>query len=331
MVDLTMAGAGPEFVRPTIEAIASDPDVDLVLSITGSSARSAPPRTVPPLLEADTRGKPLVCFMVPDALPSLNGVVDGGLPGFRTPEGCADVVSAFCRWTAPRINSLARQPETTDCHVLNEQDAMSILHKIGFPVVPTATTRAGESPALRFDFPVVAKVLSDLVPHKTEAGGVVLNIHNPDELIAAGWQIQQNVRNHSGVTVDEILIAPMIKPLQEVLIGYRLDPGVGPVITLAPGGILVGLYDDKAIRCAPIDLATAHEMIAEVTGLAPMKGHRNLPTGDLDSLAEALVAISGLADHQPTILEAEANPVMVMRDGVMAADALVTVAKGVTT
>ena len=208
--------------------------------------------------------------------------------------------------------------------MLNEERALKVLRDTGVPVVPTAVAKAGDSPSLEFDYPVVAKVLSDRVPHKTEAGGVVLNIPTPEDLVAAGRQIRKNVEDSTGLEIDEILIAPMLNPLQEVLIGYRLDPSVGPVVTLAPGGILVGLYDDKAIRCAPLDRATAHEMIAEVTGLAPLRGHRGLPEGDLEALAEALVAMSRLADHQPAVLEAEANPVMVMADGVMAADALVT-------
>ena len=69
-------------------------------------------------------------------------------------------------------------------------------------------------------------------------------------------------------------------------------------------------------------------MIDEVTGLAPIRGHRGLPKGDLDALADAIAALSRLADHQPAVLEAEANPVMVMADGVAAADALVTLARG---
>lgn len=326
MIDLTMAGAAPEFVRPTIEALAADADIDLVLSITGSSGRSAPARTVPPLQEANTNNKPLACFMVPDALQSLNGVIAAGLPGFRTPEACADAIGAFCRWRTPRIQSLARAPIQAEPSVLNEQDALDILKQVDFPVVPTATAMVGKLPTLRFDFPVVAKVLSDAVPHKTEAGGVVLNIQTSDQLVKAGEQIKANVQQHTGLAIEQILIAPMLTPLQEVLIGYRLDPSVGPVVTLAPGGILVGLYDDKAIRCAPLDLNTAHEMIAEVTGLAPIRGHRNLPEGNLQALAHALVAISHLASHTPTVLEAEANPVMVMRDTVLAADALVTLA-----
>jgi len=113
--------------------------------------------------------------------------------------------------------------------------------------------------------------------------------------------------------------------LQEVLLGYRRDAQVGPVVTLAPGGVLVGLYGDKAVRLAPVDEATAAEMIAEVIGLAPLRGHRGLPKGDLGALARAVAAFSRLAGHE-TVVEADANPVMVMQDGVIAVDALVVTA-----
>ncbi|MEM9059120.1 MAG: acetate--CoA ligase family protein [Pseudomonadota bacterium] len=327
MLDLTMAGAGPDFVKPAIEAVASEETVDLVLSITGSSGRSSPERTIPPLVEADAQGKPLVSFMVPDALESLKGVIAGGLPGFRTPEACADAIGAFCRWRAPRITQIARLPEAGIPRVLDEHRSLRLLQSAGVLIPQTIRCRPGDRPDLPFPYPIVAKVLSEDVPHKTDAGGVELGIRNSEELSEATLRIKANVeRHHPEVTVDEILIAPMIDTLQEVLIGYKLDPSVGPVVTLAPGGILVGLYDDKTIRCAPVDRATARTMIDEVKGLAPIRGHRGLPKGDLDALADAIVAISGLIDHQPTVLEAEANPVMVQRQGVVAVDALVTLA-----
>lgn len=326
MVDLTMAGAGPDFVRPTVEAIAADEEVDLVLSVTGSSGRSAPERTILPLAEADTRGKPLAAFVTPDAVPTLRGLIEAGIPAFRSPESCADAVGAFCRWQAPRVNSLVRalSPSATG-RVLDEAASLALIAGKGIPVVPTVEAKVGESPSLPFAYPVVVKVLSDEVPHKTEAGGVVTGIDDPEALARAGGTIKAAVEaHHPGLVVDRLLIAPMIRPLQEVLIGYRLDPQIGPVVTLAPGGVLVGLYDDKAIRMAPVDTKTAHGMIEEVTGLAPIRGHRGLTKGDLAGLAQAIAALSRLTTHQPTVLEAEANPVMVLKDRIVAVDALIT-------
>ncbi|MEM7189775.1 MAG: acetate--CoA ligase family protein [Pseudomonadota bacterium] len=325
VLDLTMAGAGPEFVKPAVEAMARDPEVDLILSVTGSSGRSSPERTVPPLAEADTAGKPIACFITPDAPESLSGLIGTGLPVFRTPESAADVIAAYCRWRAPRMTGLARMPSGKAIKFLDEAASLQMLKEAGLPVSMATSFKIGETPDL--SYPVVLKVLSDQVPHKTEAGGVVLNIGSSGELALAAEQIRTRVeKHHPDIAVTDLLAAPMLSPLQEVLIGYRLDPQVGPVITLAPGGISVGLYDDKAIRLAPVDQPTARAMIDEVTGLAPVRGHRGLPHGDLDALAAAIMSLSRLADHQPAVLEAEANPVMVMADGVVAADALVTLA-----
>lgn len=327
IIDLTMAGAGPDFVRPTIRAIAADPGVDLVLSITGSSGRSQPESTIRGLTGVDLRGKPLAAFVVPDALPTLARLIAAGVPAFRTPESAADAIGALCRWRSPRVSRLARAPARATPHVLDEARSLSLLRAAGVPVVAGVEARVGEAPTLPFPYPVAVKALADGVPHKTDAGGVILGVEGPDALAEAGRRIKASVEaHHPGVTVDRLLLSPMIRPLQEVLVGYRLDPQVGPVITLAPGGVMVGLYDDKAVRLAPVARDTALEMIEQVTGLAPIRGHRGLPRGDLDALADVVAALSRLATREPAVLEAEANPVMVTASGVVAVDALVTLA-----
>jgi hypothetical protein len=121
-----------------------------------------------------------------------------------------------------------------------------------------------------------------------------------------------------------VLIQPMTRGLMEVLIGYRHDPLVGPLLTLAAGGRLAEVLRDSVVRVAPVSLSTAQEMIAAVRSLALVRGWRGLPRGDTDALAHALVAFSQLAlvPGQP-VAEAEANPVIVRSDGVTAVDGLV--------
>jgi len=320
-----MAGAGPGFVLPALEAMARDPGFDVVVSVSGSSARSAVAETMRPLIEADKCGKPFGAFLTPEAGDGLRMLVEAGVPAFRTPESCADAIGALLRWRAPRagIAPLPSAPEQGA--VIDERASLALLEGLGVPVVASvevAITDAG-STALPFPYPVVAKVLSEAVPHKTEAGGVKVGIDGPEALANAAAEIAASVAtHHPGVKADRLLVQPMVEGLQEVLLGYRRDPQVGPVVTLAPGGVLVGLYDDKAVRLAPVDEATAVEMIGEVVGLAPLRGHRGLPKGDLAALARALAAFSRLAEHDD-VLEADANPVMVMRDGVVAVDALI--------
>ena len=332
LTDLTLAGARAEVIGPSVEAIASDPQCDIVLCALGSSSRASPETALPPVMEADTGDKPVAVFLVPEAPNGLRLLVDNNVPAFRTPESCADALRAFCRWQRPRITAIpamsgsehAMPTQTFDEHrsiellVEHGVDATSAI-KVAIDALATVE--------LPFAFPVVAKVVSDEIPHKTDAGGVVVGINNHDELAAAAGVIKANIaKSHPGITVDTVLVEAMISGLQEVIVGYRRDPQVGPVVTVAPGGINVGLYDDKAVRLAPVDRATAHEMIAEVAGLAPLRGHRNLPRGDLEALARTIIAMSRLAvlEH-PVVVEAEVNPVIVSASAAVAVDALVQI------
>jgi succinyl-CoA synthetase beta subunit len=167
------------------------------------------------------------------------------------------------------------------------------------------------------------------VAHKSDLGGVVLGVANDDELLTAIRRIGANLRHHRpGATLDRVLVQPMIEGVGEALVGYRVDPDVGPLVLVAAGGVLTEVYRDRSLRLAPVDLATAREMIAEVRGLRPLAGYRGLPKGDLDALAKAIVALSriGLMEDSP-VLEAEINPLIVKAAGLgaVAVDALVKV------
>jgi succinyl-CoA synthetase beta subunit len=119
-------------------------------------------------------------------------------------------------------------------------------------------------------------------------------------------------------------VQPMTSGLGEVLIGYRVDRDVGPLIVLAAGGVLAEIERDRSLRLAPVDLDTAREMIAEVRGLVALAGYRGKAKGDLEALAQAIVALSQLAS-EADVAEAEINPLIVRPagEGVVAVDALV--------
>jgi succinyl-CoA synthetase beta subunit len=110
----------------------------------------------------------------------------------------------------------------------------------------------------------------------------------------------------------------------EALLGYKHDPLTGPIIVLGSGGVLTEIYKDSAIRLAPVALEEAYLMIEEVRGLAPIRGYRNLPAGDIDALASAIVQMSSLADIEE-VKEAEINPLLIKSpgDGVVALDGLI--------
>jgi len=117
-----------------------------------------------------------------------------------------------------------------------------------------------------------------------------------------------------------------VRGLAEVLVGYRRDPDAGPIIVLAAGGVLAELYRDRSVRTAPVDIATAEEMVEEVVALRALAGYRGAARGDLRALARAVADMSRLA-ASPRVVEAEANPVMVLAEGqgVLAVDALVRI------
>jgi acetate---CoA ligase (ADP-forming) len=185
-----------------------------------------------------------------------------------------------------------------------------------------------QAPPLPFSYPVAVKVLSADIAHKSDVGGVALDVADGAALVTAIAKINASVAERQpGTRVARVLVQPMIAALGEALVGYRVDRDVGPLIMVAAGGVLTEIARDRSVRLAPIDLADAREMIAEVRGLAPLAGYRGRPRGDLDALAHAIVALSRLAEDA-SIAEAEINPLMVLAvgEGIVAVDALVKLA-----
>src|SRR5690606_31051404 len=149
-----------------------------------------------------------------------------------------------------------------------------------------------------------------------------------DALHAAVGSIFANVRQRRpDVTLDRVLVQSMARGVGEALVGFRRDPEAGPLVLVAPGGVLAEIRGERALRLAPVDLAEAQAMIAECPSLQALAGYRGLPAGDLDALARAIVAFSELAGDDE-VVEAEINPLIVRAEGrgVVAVDALMRVA-----
>jgi succinyl-CoA synthetase beta subunit len=128
--------------------------------------------------------------------------------------------------------------------------------------------------------------------------------------------------------VRKVLVQPMIRGIGEVLVGYRVDRDVGPLVMVAAGGVLAEIARDRSLRLAPVDVATAREMLAELRSFALLTGFRGKAAGDLEAIAHTIVALSQLA-QDAEVVEAEINPLIVRAagEGVMAVDALVRLSK----
>ncbi len=330
IVDLTLAGTRYEVMNAALGVLLSASEFDLIVAVAGSSARFHPDLAVRPIIDSSLAPKPLVAFVVPHAPEALACLTKAGVPNFRTPEACADaIVAAFARRTPkPLIDHPAQNPGGGT--MLDELEAYSVLDALDIPRVTSvgiSTTEPTAPVGLRF--PLVAKVLSAEIPHKTDVGGVVLGIDSAEALDLAVKKICSDVmKHHPGLSVERVLVQPMVAGMGEVLVGYRVDAQVGPLVMLAGGGILTEIYRDRSLRLAPVDLETAREMISEVKALRAFAGYRGKPAADLEALARAVVALSQLAIRKDlNVAEAEVNPMLLLREGAMAVDALIRLGK----
>jgi acyl-CoA synthetase (NDP forming) len=337
LIDLTLAGTRPDMVDATLSTLIDHADTQAVVMVVGSSAQFHPQLAVKPLIRFARAAKPFAVFLVPQADASMALLAEAGIAAFRTPEACADGLRALLSWRAPRAADPARPTgleaaaallRTTEGDALDECAATALFAALGVRcasstvIVPPAI----DSHPLDLAFPVAVKILSPDLPHKTEVGGVALGVTDARHVRATGRAMLARIaETHPTARLSGLLVQTMERGLAEALVGYRVDPGVGPIVTLAAGGTLAEIYRDSAVRLAPTDLATAHEMIHEVKGLAPIRGYRGLPQGDLDALAGAIVAVSQIAHlTERPIAEAEINPLIVKARGagVVAVDGL---------
>jgi len=333
ITDLTLAGAKKEIYGGVLNALLASDHCDLVLAVAGSSAQFQPQIAVEPMVEADRRGKAMAVFLAPHAEASLKLLASAGVAGFRTPESCADSIRAWKQWVPPvdipqpdaqKAGAAGALLKTATGKQLNEQQACAVFGALGVPQAQTAVM-ADAGAKVEMSYPVVAKILSPDIAHKTDAGGVVLNINDAAQLKQAAERIFANVKaKHPQAKLNGILVQRMERGLAEVIVGFKRDPQVGPLVVIGVGGVLAEIYKDFAMRLAPVTPATALQMIEEVKGLAVIRGYRGMTQGDCKALAEAVAAFSQLAAFDD-IAEAEINPLIVRKDGegVVAVDGLI--------
>jgi acyl-CoA synthetase (NDP forming) len=336
LIDLTLAGARYEVMKGALDILATAPEYDIVVVVVGSSARFYPHLAVQPIIDSAGSDKPIAVFLVPEAPQARTALGAAGVANFYTPEACADAVAAALARRAPRvagsIPGTAGVPPALSFFgaggtpavpgkTLDELEAYALFDRLGIPRAPSVALDADITvpPALPFGYPVVLKVLSSGITHKSDVGGVTLGIADAPSLMAAITAMRARLPE-----ARHVLVQPMVAGVGEVLAGYRVDPDVGPLVMVAAGGIYTEIYRDRSLRLAPVDAGTAAEMIAEVQGLKALAGYRGNPAGDLAALAEAVAALSQLA-ADPSVAEAEINPLIVRRqgEGVVAVDAVV--------
>jgi len=343
LLDLTLAGTNAAMVGEVMDALMKSRGIDAVVMVVGSSAQFHPDLAVAPLKGWANSVKPLAVQLVPDAGESAALLADAGIATFRTPESCADGIAAYLDRRPPmRGARRANHPlaaatailARADEKVLDEFRAQAVFVALG---IKTATSRLISGPdeavtaMLDVGFPAAVKIVSPQIAHKSGGGGVVLGITSGVALGDACRRVLANVAEaHPDAEIEGLLVQRMESGVCEVLVGYRRDSLVGPIVTVGVGGTLAEIHRDIAVRLAPISPARAEAMIGEVAGLALVRGVRSQPAGDRAALAAAIVAMSNLARiDAPEVREAEINPLIVKPagEGVVAVDGLIVLAE----
>ncbi len=328
IIDLTLTATSAQY-GAVLDALQEWDGCDAVLAVVGSSAQFHPQLAVKPIVEASRAQKPLVAFLAPDAPASLTWLAEQQVAAFRTPESCADAMAAYFRWRAPAVtdggNATMALPISSEKKSLAEHEALAVFAALGIPTVRSVVTRPPDF-AHAIGYPIVAKISSPDIAHKSDAGGVLLNVRSASELKErATAMLEAIARSHPRARIDGVLIQAMEHGVGEAIVGYRHDNVVGPIVLVGAGGILAEAIHDVAVAVAPVGIAEARSMIARIKSFAPLRGFRRLPPGDLEALAKVVVAMSHLASApDQSVDEAEANPLVIrgVGQGVVAVDGL---------
>lgn len=255
-----------------------------------------------------------------------------GIPVFEDPTRAIAALGAM-RELGRRAESLRRRlpvlaTKTLSVPVASEAQAKSFLQRHGVSItreeVCASVDEAVVAAAL-IGYPVVAKIASPDIAHKTEIGGVILNIQTEVALREAFATLLQRASiANPHARIDGVLVATMLTQGVETLIGINRDPVFGPMVMFGMGGVMVELYKDVAMASAPLDRESAAQLVASVKGSVLLDGFRGGVHVDRDALIDTLCRVSELAAQYTEIVSMDVNPVLVMRSGAVALDAVIS-------
>ena len=325
-------------VERALDVVLASGDHASVVAFVGSATTR--PELAGPLGDAMTR----LSRAYPDTLlvlaglstPEFRAKMDAmGVLSFDDPTRAMRGVAALARLAethkrAPAPAAAAPRAEPLPAGPIAEHVALGLLKRAGVPVVETrlaATAEEAVAAARAIGFPVAVKLASPDVLHKTELGGVALDLASEAAVREAFAAIVARAKQAAPrARIEGCLVAPMLKDGTEVVLGIHRDPVFGPVVMFGLGGIFVEALRDVTFRVAPIDRAEASRMIGEIKALPVLRGMRGRPPADLDALADALVALSRFAvAHGDSLESVDLNPVLARAagQGVVALDAAV--------
>ncbi len=329
-----IASATPEHYRACLETLCGEPELDALLVIF------IPPLVTPSaevaqvisevVSQREHQLKPIVAVFL-DPAAQLTAIQAGSrkVPVFNFPESAMSALGAAARYGAWRAQPAGQHvPVKIDLAVVEEvlkhHDAGWLPYPVAVELLRAAeieslsavtvhSAEAAQATAKEFGRPVSLKVLEPPILHKTDVGGVLLNIP-PDQTAAAYNRLAAQLAEH-GLTLTAASVMPMAQPGVEVLAGITTDQVFGPLVAFGSGGVLVEWLDDVVFRVLPLTDRDAATMIQETRAASLLKGYRGTPPADITALEQLLLRLGALAEAVPRIAEIDLNPVIVHSAG----------------
>lgn len=341
-IDVTLAGLQPDLLRAAIRILLDSPGYDAVSVIVGSSGLAMPDLMANAIRDClPDSDKPVIAFVSPHA-PEVGSLLNRrGVPAFTAPEACTVALDAMWRAgrTATDAEAGTRALPLPDLGMvgtgpLDEAAAKALFARFGIPVAKEVIVGNGEeaiAAARDFGGNVVLKVLSAEITHKSDIGGVAVNV-SPAEVAGRLATMAAAVQAATGVAPERYLVQEMVRDGVEVILGMHRDE-LGTAILLGMGGVAAELFSDTTLRLLPpgqgLTRQAAFEMIQRLKTAPLLQGYRGRRVADVEALADAIVAFSRMvATLGDRLVEAEINPVFVLPrgQGVVAVDGVAILA-----
>jgi len=340
-IDVTLAGLQPELLRGAIMALLESPSYDALVIVVGSSSLAMPELMANAIQDClHTSDKPVIAFVSPHAPAVAALLTRRGVPAFAAPESCTGALSGLlqaARWKAPDpATPVPANVAVTDFPAgsLDEAQAKQLFARFGLPgvreTVVTTPAEAAEA-AHALGGRVVLKILSGTITHKSDVGGVAVNI-TPEQIGPRLGTMAAEVQAKAGLTPTHFLVQEMVAGGTELILGMHRDP-LGTAILLGMGGVTAELFKDTTLcLLPPTGGLRRNEALAMARSLKTwplLDGFRGRPRADVEALVSAIVAFSEMAAQLGgRLVEAEINPLFVLPagQGVRAADGVVVLA-----
>ncbi|NJK61251.1 MAG: GNAT family N-acetyltransferase, partial [Oscillatoriales cyanobacterium SM2_1_8] len=348
-----LGDADAERYGQALAIAAQDPNSDAILVILTPQSMSQPTETAAKLIAcAEACPKPILAsWMGGEAVaPAVQALNAAAIPTFGYPDTATHIFNYMCRYSA-NLQALYETPvlppaealpdragvahlltavQATGRSLLTEYEAKQVLTAYDLPVVPTHPAfTAAEAVAIAegLGYPVVLKLLSETITHKTEVGGVQLNLGDAAAVAAAFARIRASVMAIAPAAFGGVTVQPMISAQggYELIVGSSTDPQFGPVLLFGSGGQLVEVFQDRALALPPLNSTLARRLIERTRIYPALLGVRGRQAVDMEGLEQLLVRFSQLVVEQPQIQEIEINPLWVSGDRRLALDARVVV------